>query len=230
MKERSLERRNVAARRARDRLAAMLGVHSRELGGLSLDVVLRISAHMSALHRRVQTLVDAAAVDEMTSVLRRGAGFEALEREVQRARRFGDTGLVVVFLDVDGLKKLNDNMGHEEGDRAITAVATMLRDRLRAYDLVIRWGGDEFVCVLPEAGIPVAERIVTEITTEFHILTGVSVSAGFAECGADESPSAAIARADLDLYRRRRERDAVDPALRQTPPVLKAIPPRLSGP
>jgi diguanylate cyclase (GGDEF)-like protein len=160
-----------------------------------------------AVERRVQQLKDEAAVDEMTGVLRRAAGLDQLRREVRRAHRFDDHKLVVAFCDLDDLKVVNDTWGHAAGDAVLRETAAALRRRLRAYDLVIRWGGDEFVCSLPGAGLEAAQRALEDIRTELHARTACTFSAGFGELCANEDAEALVARADADFYERRlRER------------------------
>ena len=66
---------------------------------------------------------------------------------------FGGTGIVVIFLDVDGLKHVNDTEGHASGDRLLVDTVATIRKRVRSYDLVIRYGGDEFVCALLEVAL-----------------------------------------------------------------------------
>jgi len=89
------ERRDVAARVERDRLAHMLGLHPRTLASIDGDLAQKMSRHLNLINRRMQQLVDSSAMDELTGVLRRATGLEALERELHRARRFGDQRLVV---------------------------------------------------------------------------------------------------------------------------------------
>lgn len=198
------ERRNVPARASRDRLAGMLGLHPRQLASVTPDLADRITSHVNVLNRRLQYLVDTGSVDEMTGALRRIPGLKAIEREMSRARRFGDIRLVAAFVDLDRLKIVNDTSGHTAGDGLIKEVAGILRNRLRAYDLVIRWGGDEFVCILPETGLWAANRVLAEIAGEFQRSTGQTFSVGLAEIDLEESASELIDRADDDLYRRRR--------------------------
>ncbi|MBA2695858.1 MAG: GGDEF domain-containing protein, partial [Actinobacteria bacterium] len=71
-----------------------------------------------------------------------------LEREMARSSRAREA-LSVAFIDVDHLKQVNDTRGHAAGDRLLQHVADALRSRLRSYDLVVRYGGDEFICVMP---------------------------------------------------------------------------------
>ena len=84
-----------------------------------------------------------AGVDVLTGALARGRGLLDLRREIARARR-SDGRLVLAFVDVDGLKPINDLQGHAVGDALLRDVAVVMRTALRSYDLVVRYGGDEF--------------------------------------------------------------------------------------
>jgi diguanylate cyclase (GGDEF)-like protein len=189
-----------SVRALRRQIAGELGLAPERLAGLDRDV-------LEAIERRVLELKEEAAVDEMTGVLRRAAGLAQLQREVRRAQRFDDRKLVVVFCDLDDLKEVNDTRGHAAGDAVLREMAAALRRRLRAYDLVIRWGGDEFVCSLPGAGLEAAQRAMEDICTELRARTGCTFSTGFAELGEDGEDGDAeqlVARADADYYGRRR--------------------------
>ncbi len=127
----------------RDALAASLGVDPSGLALLSGREAATGLARLRTLQDRVRVLDERASTDDLTGLLRRGAGLALLEREIDRSRRT-ETRLVVAFVDVDGLKRVNDELGHAAGDRLLSDVAAVLRSRLRSYDLVMRWGGDEF--------------------------------------------------------------------------------------
>lgn len=88
---------------------------------------------------------DFAAFDSLTGVYVRHTGLAVLDHEIARTRR-SNSGLVVAFIDVDHLKQVNDADGHAAGNALLVAVATALRGELRSYDLILRYGGDEFVC------------------------------------------------------------------------------------
>src|SRR4051794_697330 len=103
-----------------------------------------------------------AMVDDLTGVLRRGPGLSGIEHEIDRARR-ERAPLVVAFVDVVGLKQVNDTYGHAGGDRLLRDVANALKLGLRSYDLVARYGGDEFVCALPGIEIHAARARFTDI-------------------------------------------------------------------
>ncbi len=163
---------------------------------------------LEAARDRAQAAADRAAseVDELTGVRRRGAGLAQLHREIARARR-GPEQLVVAFVDVDGLKRVNDTQGHLAGDRLLVAVADSLRANLRAYDLIMRFGGDEFVCVLPQADLSDVQRRFEDVSRSLAAaVPSASITAGFSRLREDDSAESIIHRADEDLLARRRTR------------------------
>lgn len=196
--------RPLSADQLRAALAAALGVDASGLALLSGREAATGLDRLRALQDRVAGLEERAATDELTGVLRRGAGLAALEREVDRARRSGGP-LVVAFVDVDGLKQVNDELGHAAGDQLLVDVATVLRTRLRSYDLVIRWGGDEFVCALYGAEVEGALRRLEAVAAGIKAITGGrSVSWGLVVLESSDSAVTLIGRADAALYEGRR--------------------------
>lgn len=201
------ERRDLTARAIRDKLAERLDVHPSELGSLSADTCTRVLANLNLANERMHQLEEAAAIDELTGVLRRGHGMLTLTREVRRAFREDDPRLAVAFIDVDGLKRVNDTRGHAEGDRLLIAVASALTRRLRSHDVVYRYGGDEFVCVLPGANLEGAKPIFDAIHESFTGEFENTFSIGMTELMEGDTPETLLARADRELYASRRERD-----------------------
>jgi diguanylate cyclase (GGDEF)-like protein len=133
-----------------------------------------------------------------------------LQREIDRARRSRGL-LILAFVDVDGLKAINDTNGHAAGDRVLRAVATALLGGLRSYDLVVRYGGDEFLCGLPGSDLDGAQRRFDAVArTLAQQNPGTAVSIGLAELGNPDTLDALTARADVALYAARR--NARDPA------------------
>jgi len=127
-----------------------------------------------------------------------------LTRELRRAFRSPDERLVVAFIDVDGLKRFNDTSGHAEGDRLLTDLTVAMTKRLRSHDIVFRYGGDEFVCILPGANLDGAAPIfeaVAEAFADGGRDRGFSV--GLAELREGDTPESLVARADTALYESR---------------------------
>ena len=144
-------------------------------------------------------------VDELTGTHRRADGLFELEREVVRAKRTGEP-FTLAFVDIDGLEAVNDSRGHAGGDDLLVLVADTIRVHVRPDDLIVRYGGGEFLCGLLGLGIVEAARRFDLVTLELAVSCRSSVTAGLAEMAEPESLIALIGRADEDLYDRRKQR------------------------
>lgn len=113
----------------------------------------------SSLIRRLEVL---AAIDELTRVLNRRFGMKRLQEEFNRAHRYG-TSFSLCLLDLDNFKTLNDTYGHQGGDEVLRSLAEQLQKDLRTSDFVIRYGGEEFMVVLPGASLADAVTIMERI-------------------------------------------------------------------
>lgn len=149
-----------------------------------------------------------AALDELTGARSRRSGLTELTREMARAERTSQP-LTLAYVDVDHLKAINDSRGHAAGDDALVSVVEVIRGVLRSYDLVVRLGGDEFLCILAgldETGARERTAVITAALAACPELP--SATFGIAEMSDGESPAELVARADADLYAlRRQERD-----------------------
>ncbi len=178
------EVRQAGDARLRLMLAGELGIEPRELTSLSI--------------KSLYKLREEAAFDELTGVMRRAAGMSALEREIARARR-QKSALTIGFLDVDGLKAANDTRGHKAGDDLLKGMANALKGGLRGQDLVLRYGGDEFVCVLPDTASDAARTKLNSVQAD-AAKTGIGFSVGVAQLERDDDVVSLLGRADRDLY------------------------------
>jgi len=148
-----------------------------------------------------------AAFDELTSVYNRRAGLELLKEALHYAKR-KQQSLTVVFVDVDKLKIVNDNFGHQTGDTYLKEVVEILRKHLRKSDSVSRFGGDEFLIILTECKKEEALAIFKRIEEDMaNINQGgrmypLNFSYGIAETGTnfEESMHQLIAKADERMY------------------------------
>ncbi len=174
-----------------------------------LDVARRIAAVQDELLHAREQLRRQARHDSLTGLLNRGAGEEELERELHRAARVGPP-FGVLMLDLDHFKAINDGRGHEAGDRVLRAVAQTLEGFTRAQDLVIRWGGEEFLAILPgvdlEGAVAAAERIRVGVSeTPVHLAGGslhVTASLGVAAVpSGGRAKEELLAAVDAALYR-----------------------------
>ena len=147
---------------------------------------------------------EVSSIDELTGAYRRDAGTLALERELSKAQRMGRS-LVVAFVDVDGLKQTNDSLGHAAGDLVLRETVRAIRKRLRSYDLIVRFGGDEFVCGLPEASLSSAVARFGAVNLVMERAGHGSITVGLAEMGSKDTLEELIARADEALYLQRRQ-------------------------
>jgi diguanylate cyclase (GGDEF)-like protein len=188
----------------RDILATILGLPEAALAEIPDATAELLVDRLVSMSARLRRLEAEAALDELTGVLRRGVGMRLLQAEVDRVHRAGGR-LALAFVDVNGLKRVNDTDGHAAGDSLLQTVARTLRRRLRSYDLVVRWGGDEFLCVLNGAGLDEARAKLTLIGAELHQQLGrPAISVGLASLAADaetdDDAMALVGRADADLY------------------------------
>jgi len=156
--------------------------------------------------------------DGLTGLLNRRAMEETLLAQMQRSRRTGEP-FAVLMLDLDHFKTVNDRHGHATGDRALKHTAAVLKAELREVDAVGRFGGEEFLVLMPgatvEPALPVAERLRAALLTGAPRVEGatllLSASTGIAQWReSDEDTSRLVMRADAALYRaKQRGRDCV---------------------
>jgi diguanylate cyclase (GGDEF)-like protein len=154
-------------------------------------------------------LLRQAATDQLTGVRTRYLGLDEAARELERTRRT-DARLLLAFVDVDGLEHVNESKGHLAGDALLQAVGKALEAHLRPYDVIVRYGGDEFVCVMSNVDAPEARIRFDLINRALAVVDpGYSVSVGLAQARPGESLEGMIERADAELFRtRRRARQA----------------------
>jgi len=116
---------------------------------------------LKELRRRIAQMKE-VVVDKMTGLYNRRHFLDLAEHEFARARRL-DRPLSAIILDIDHLKQVNDTYGNEVGDQVLTAVAERCRTNLRYVDILGRYGGEEFVFLLPEADLPASNQIAERI-------------------------------------------------------------------
>jgi diguanylate cyclase (GGDEF)-like protein len=172
---------------------------------VSVAVVGAVVRGLAARNERLVTHLKAEArVDALTGLLNRRGFEERLAVEMSRATRDG-LGLAVVTFDLDHFKAVNDEQGHEAGDRALVALALVIGRHVRGGDVAARWGGEEFVVVLPGAG-PDAARAFAERVRAALAATGlgITVSAGVGTGEAPFDPRVLLASADAAMYAAKR--------------------------
>jgi diguanylate cyclase (GGDEF)-like protein len=152
--------------------------------------------------RLLDRLVEQARTDGLTGLLNRRAWEEELHRELIRGGRYGSP-MSLALLDLDRLKQLNDEHGHQAGDDLLRALAEAWKQRVRGVDVLARTGGDEFALLMPncapEQGLGVVRRVLAALPE------GATCSCGLAAWEPGESAEALVARADAALYAAKRE-------------------------
>lgn len=187
------------ARRSRDDLTSL----QRQVEQANVE----ISKLQSELHHTSELVRH----DALTGALNRKGIDEPLEREISRAQRRG-TPLCIGLLDIDNFKRINDTHGHHTGDAALQHLAEIIRANLRPQDSLGRYGGEEFVIVLPdtdaENAVATLTRLQRALTNRYFLAEGqkllITFSAGVARLGTDETAAAAVDRADKAMYRAKR--------------------------
>ena len=172
-----------------------------------------LRSEIEANHQHIAELEDLADRDPLTPVVNR----RAFVRELDRAKAYGDrygNGASLIYLDLDGMKEINDRYGHNMGDKALVAVAKTLVANVRSSDLVGRLGGDEYGIMLVRADQNSAQekaRLLMKFIDDIEIKSGndtipVSVSYGIIELKSQSNAEAALAAADRAMYDRKQEK------------------------
>ncbi|MGD0018915.1 MAG: GGDEF domain-containing protein [Candidatus Limnocylindrales bacterium] len=157
-------------------------------GAAARDALVRVAINLTALvllsyagmtisrvqRRTREAAIRLSAVDSLTDLYNRAYFFTSLDREIQRSRRF-KRGFCLLMLDLDGLKSINDRYGHYHGDLVLRGVAHVIRSGLRGVDIAARYGGDEFVALLPEtdpSGAYVVAEKIRQVAREMIVDVG----------------------------------------------------------
>lgn len=163
------------------------------------EKILQLQAELSQLSEKV-------SIDQLTGVLNRRGLDEAMLREISRAQRGGS--LCVALLDIDDFKHFNDSYGHHVGDTALQHLAKVIQDTLRPTDIAARFGGEEFVILLPDTNIDDAvetiSRLQRALTKQFFLGNNerllITFSAGVALFKETEEQAEVLNRADQAMY------------------------------
>jgi diguanylate cyclase (GGDEF)-like protein/hemerythrin-like metal-binding protein/PAS domain S-box-containing protein len=185
-----------------------LTTHTVEDGGGTEQALRSAEKVNSQLRSTINSLQELASTDTLTRVWNRRHCEDLLESETHRSIRFGHP-LSILLIDIDHFKSINDRFGHGAGDRVLAEFADCLRDGMRRSDELARWGGEEFLLLMPSTGLAGAHRSGERIRerlaqSQFTAVGGLSASIGVAEFAPTESIKEWLARADEALYRAKR--------------------------
>ena len=175
----------------------------------TIDAALERWRQMQHSKANLEQLERLANYDSLTGLYNRGAILRKLEEQINHARRYKEE-FSLSLMDIDHFKKVNDRYGHLIGDEVLEKVAELVREDVRIADSVGRYGGEEFIVVLPKTDLPsaviVAERIreiieATEMTASEGKVLSVTVSQGLCGYREGDDKGSLISRADEALYR-----------------------------
>ncbi len=175
----------------------------------SMNYRIRLELHLNqeTLEEMNDKLKDQVIRDSLTGLYNNGYTFEFLDQAIEKAKHY-DKELSLLMIDIDDFKLVNDNHGHLEGDYVIQSVAKSILDATRDFDVVGRYGGEEYIVVLSNTDLErakqISKRILKTISeTETHFESNVTASIGVAQWNKDTRHSL-IQRADMNLYQAKR--------------------------
>lgn len=171
----------------------------------------KLNREIAERMRVAKVLAETAMTDPLTGLPNRRTMTDHMQHEIVRNRR-GKTPLSILMLDLDHFKKVNDRHGHDAGDEVLIETGRRVKELIRGQDLLARWGGEEFIVLLPETplagGKIVAEKIRKRIAGEPFAVPGaavdVTISIGVAELGENQQAEEMIKSADVALYEAKR--------------------------
>lgn len=175
---------------------------------LGLSVMGSVRLYFMQKQKQMEEFRNLALVDDLTGLNNRRAFFALAHQQMEWAERFSERALVL-FLDMDGLKQINDAYGHDEGDHALVAVAEALLASLRGSDVLARYAGDEFVAFLPKSSLDnwdlIARRLMKNVEKRNESITkgynlSISIGASQFDPGKPESLEYLIKEADSSMY------------------------------
>jgi diguanylate cyclase len=192
--------------------AVIDGLHYFNVFGTMLILTFLAGCYYYLIDKAHTALRTMAATDPLTQLHNRRSVIEIIGREESRLRRAPQQQLSFVLCDLDHFKGINDSRGHETGDVVLKAVSRALSASIRDIDHLARWGGEEFLAVLPDTDAASAQRVAERLRADVEALNlsvggtplTVSVTLGVATQRAGESAEQAIARADAALYEGKR--------------------------
>ena len=167
-------------------------------------VFARVTGAYAGAQARTEMMETLARTDALTGTYNRRHLYEALKKEGEKALRYGRP-LSLIMLDLDYFKRVNDTYGHDVGDRLLKEVAQLIGHHLRDPDQLSRWGGEEFLVLVPETVLEQAQQLAVRLkcaieTHQFEKAGGVTASFGVAAHQKGDTPETLLKRADRALY------------------------------
>lgn len=183
----------------------------------ALDAAAEVESYFSEQRARISYLENLTLTDELTGLRNRRGFNDEMRRTLAAAARYGERG-VLVICDLDGFKSINDNYGHQVGDRVLRHVARVIEAQVRETDIVARLGGDEFAVLMVQTGwrhgakrAQMLYQVLNRtIVTHDGQQIAVRASIGVEPFGPNDEESRLVARADMAMYVNKRKKTGAD--------------------
>ncbi len=169
-----------------------------------LDIIITLESYHYGKYKMQKELEELTVTDHLTGMLNMRKFKEVIVHEFQRSERY-KYGVAVLFIDIDNFKKVNDTLGHAIGDTVLVALAGILKNCVRVTDYVFRYGGEEFLVLLPETDLEhallVGEKLRAKVADSvFEGVGNATISLGVAMRQPEDTPESLVARADGNMY------------------------------
>lgn len=175
----------------------------------SVVQILGVTRDISERRRFEEELNHLAVTDPLTSTWNRRHGEKLIRADIDESRRYGPP-LALLMLDIDHFKRINDTFGHQKGDHVLVALTRLLMVNMRSSDVLIRWGGEEFVILTRHCGLPeslgLAEKLRGLVEAHnFDEVDSVTISIGVAQLRHEDTFETLLERADVAMYAAKEE-------------------------
>lgn len=165
----------------------------------SLSVLLIVVMMDIALTQSIQRIKILSEVDVLTNAYNRRKITSILQSEMKQSSRYEDD-LALILLDIDDFKKVNDTLGHQEGDRVLQSLSKHIKSSLRSSDSFGRWGGEEFLIIIPQISQENAKKIIEKLRLSINETQTVTCSFGLSIYQDKENMDTFVNRADKAMY------------------------------
>lgn len=178
--------------------------HKKIENQLFRDLITQYSKLSLELKEKLAYITELSETDPLTKAYNRMKFTNSLNEEITRAMRYKHC-LSIIMLDIDFFKKVNDNYGHDIGDSVLVEASSLIKENIRKIDIFARWGGEEFIILLPETEIKGASILAEKLrhcieNHEFHSVKNITSSFGVTELIPEEDYSSFTKRVDEALY------------------------------
>lgn len=182
-----------------------------------LQLLSQREMEIAVLKEKINRIEKHIGMDDLMDIYNKRRGISQLRVEMDKALRIREP-LTLCFIDIDDLKKINDTLGHLQGDVVLVAISNLIKECVRKTDTVFRYGGDEIVIILPNTTLKAAEKICIRLDKSLQNLNipnmsfKLSISKGLVEFdfNKDLMPSELIKEADKNMYKEKLKKKAIN--------------------